>query len=192
MSGRAPVGPVSGAGAAYRERTAPAEGAAASPLAGQETAMTLLRTQLGNTLRGHRLRQRRTLRDVSGAARVSLGYLSEVERGQKEASSELLASICDALDVELADLLAEVSLEMRLAEPTRRPVRPVALAGVGAGGGARPGTPDDDPAAAAVADEPAEQGAAEVPVAEPALALVGGGQPTRAAVRPAGAVCLAA
>ena len=75
--------------------------------------MTLLRTQLGNTLRGHRLRQRRTLRDVSGAARVSLGYLSEVERGQKEASSELLASICDALDVELADLLAEVSLELR-------------------------------------------------------------------------------
>ena len=79
--------------------------------------MTLLRTQLGNTLRGHRLRQRRTLRDVSGAARVSLGYLSEVERGQKEASSELLASICDALDVELADLLAEVSLELRGAGP---------------------------------------------------------------------------
>ena len=77
--------------------------------------MTLLRTQLGNTLRGHRLRQRRTLRDVSGAARVSLGYLSEVERGQKEASSELLASICDALELELADLLAEVSLELRVA-----------------------------------------------------------------------------
>ena len=71
--------------------------------------MTLLRTQLGNSLRSHRLRQRRTLRDVSGAARVSLGYLSEVERGQKEASSELLASICDALELELADLLAEVS-----------------------------------------------------------------------------------
>ena len=61
--------------------------------------MTLLRTQLGNSLRSHRLRQRRTLRDVSGAARVSLGYLSEVERGQKEASSELLASICDALEL---------------------------------------------------------------------------------------------
>src|SRR6185503_16316029 len=75
--------------------------------------MTLLRTQLGNTLRGHRLRQRRTLRDVSGKARVSLGYLSEVERGQKEASSELLASICDALEVELADLLAEVSVQLR-------------------------------------------------------------------------------
>jgi transcriptional regulator with XRE-family HTH domain len=146
--------------------------------------MTLLRTQLGNTLRGHRLRQRRTLRDVSGAARVSLGYLSEVERGQKEASSELLASICDALDVELADLLAEVSLEMRLAEPSRRTVRPVALAGVGAG--PRPGAPDDDPAAAAV-DEGADPGAAaaETPVAEPALALVGGGQPARATARPA-------
>src|SRR3569833_3212933 len=75
--------------------------------------MTLLRTQLGSTLRDHRLSQRRTLRDVSGAARVSLGYLSEVERGQKEASSELLASICDALEVELADLLAEVSLQLR-------------------------------------------------------------------------------
>jgi transcriptional regulator with XRE-family HTH domain len=150
--------------------------------------MTLLRTQLGNTLRGHRLRQRRTLRDVSGAARVSLGYLSEVERGQKEASSELLASICDALDLELADLLAEVSLEMRLAEPSRRPVRPMALTGAGA----RPGTPDDDPAASGV-DEAAEQGpAVEAPVAEPALALVGAGQPARAAGRPAGAVCLAA
>src|SRR3712207_3908277 len=100
-------------GAAYRERTAPPRGAAASAQAGQETAMTLLRTQLGNTLRGHRLRQHRTLRDVSGAARVSLGYLSEVERGQKEASSELLASICDALEVELADLLAEVSQSLR-------------------------------------------------------------------------------
>src|SRR3954451_20986403 len=98
--------------------------------------MTLLRTQLGNTLRGHRLRQRRTLRDVSGAARVSLGYLSEVERGQKEASSELLASICDALDLELADLLAEVSLEMRLADADRRPGRPVppAQAAGGTGG----------------------------------------------------------
>jgi transcriptional regulator with XRE-family HTH domain len=149
--------------------------------------MTLLRTQLGNTLRGHRLRQRRTLRDVSGVARVSLGYLSEVERGQKEASSELLASICDALDVELADLLAEVSLEMRLAEPARRPV----LAGVGAG--SRPRTPDDDPAAAA-AEEPSEAGvpAAEAPLTEPALALVGGGQPARAAGRLTGAVSLAA
>jgi transcriptional regulator with XRE-family HTH domain len=98
--------------------------------------MTLLRTQLGNTLRGHRQRQRRTLRDVSGRARVSLGYLSEVERGQKEASSELLASICDALDLELADLLAEVSLELRGAR-AGQPVGEPALALVGIT--ARPG-----------------------------------------------------
>src|ERR687894_3229161 len=123
--------------------------------------MTLLRTQLGNTLRGHRLRQRRTLRDVSGAARVSLGYLSEVERGQKEASSELLASICDALDVELADLLAEVSTELR--GPDGR-VRPLAPAGAPAA--------EVTPAAATTAET--------TPVAEPepALALVGA---TRAA-----------
>jgi transcriptional regulator with XRE-family HTH domain len=160
---------------AYRERTAP-PGAAASPQAGQETAMTLLRTQLGNTLRGHRLRQRRTLRDVSGRARVSLGYLSEVERGQKEASSELLASICDALDVELADLLAEVSQELRSTGTGARPaaVRPVAA-----------DEPADQPAAAQ--PEPAAPAAA----AEPALALVGAGQPARAAVR-RGAVSLAA
>ena len=78
--------------------------------------MTLLRTQLGNTLRGHRLRQRRTLRDVSGAARVSLGYLSEVERGQKEASSELLASICSALDLPLSVVLTVVSEKMAMYE----------------------------------------------------------------------------
>src|SRR5947207_12548112 len=74
----------------------------------------LLREAIGDRLRHARTNQRRTLRDISGVARVSLGYLSEVERGQKEASSELLASICDALDLELADLLAEVSLELRV------------------------------------------------------------------------------
>lgn len=72
-----------------------------------------MRTALGRRLRSHRERQRRTLRDVSGSARVSLGYLSEIERGQKEASSELLSSICDALDLELADLLSETSDDLR-------------------------------------------------------------------------------
>ncbi len=85
--------------------------------------MTLLRTQLGTTLRGHRLRQRRTLRDVSGAARVSLGYLSEVERGQKEASSELLASICRALGVRLSDVLRDVSESLSALETEPAPVR---------------------------------------------------------------------
>ncbi|WP_456580028.1 helix-turn-helix domain-containing protein [Blastococcus sp. SYSU DS0510] len=119
--------------------------------------MTLLRTQLGNTLRGHRLRQHRTLRDVSGAARVSLGYLSEVERGQKEASSELLASICDALEVELADLLAEVSLELR---------------GAAAGADVRPlvGSGEAVPSETVAAPQPSDA------ATEPALALVGAGE----------------
>ena len=77
----------------------------------------LLRDALGETLRGARTQQNRTLRDVSTAANVSLGYLSEVERGRKEASSELLASICDALDVELSDLLDSVSRTMRTDAP---------------------------------------------------------------------------
>src|SRR3978361_2368718 len=71
--------------------------------------MAVLRQVVGETLRGMRLRQRRTLREVSSSARVSLGYLSEVERGQKEPSSELLAAICGALDVELSELFREVT-----------------------------------------------------------------------------------
>ena len=78
--------------------------------------MPVLRQVVGETLRGLRLRQRRTLREVSASARVSLGYLSEVERGQKEPSSELLAAICGALDVELSDLFAEVSQTLRREE----------------------------------------------------------------------------
>jgi transcriptional regulator with XRE-family HTH domain len=73
----------------------------------------LLRNALGETLRDARTRQNRTLRDVSTAANVSLGYLSEVERGRKEASSELLASICEALDLRLSDVLDTVSSNLR-------------------------------------------------------------------------------
>ncbi|NSC24244.1 helix-turn-helix transcriptional regulator [Streptomyces albus subsp. chlorinus] len=78
--------------------------------------MILLRRLLGDVLRRQRQRQGRTLREVSSSARVSLGYLSEVERGQKEASSELLSSICDALDVRMSELMREVSDELALAE----------------------------------------------------------------------------
>jgi transcriptional regulator with XRE-family HTH domain len=85
--------------------------------------MATIRTAVGETLRAARLRQRRTLREVSSRARVSLGYLSEIERGQKEASSELLAAICDALDLRLSDVFAQVSdrlrREERLAERAR-------------------------------------------------------------------------
>lgn len=69
----------------------------------------LMREAIGSTLRRARTGRRRTLRDVSRRARVSLGYLSEVERGRKEASSELLAAICDALDIPLSDLLSEAA-----------------------------------------------------------------------------------
>jgi transcriptional regulator with XRE-family HTH domain len=69
----------------------------------------LLREAVGERLRLARTAQSRTLRDVSRAARVSLGYLSEVERGRKEASSELLASICGALDLPLPELLVTVA-----------------------------------------------------------------------------------
>ena len=71
--------------------------------------MALLRREIGDVLRAARQQQGRTLREVSGAARVSLGYLSEVERGQKEASSELLSSICEALEVPMSTVLREVS-----------------------------------------------------------------------------------
>ncbi|MDQ1738658.1 MAG: hypothetical protein QOE53_310 [Pseudonocardiales bacterium] len=78
--------------------------------------MIVLRRHLGDELRRTRLLQGRTLREVSGTARVSLGYLSEVERGQKEPSSELLGSICTALDVPLSQFLRAVSDDIALAE----------------------------------------------------------------------------
>ncbi len=84
--------------------------------------MVLLRHLLGDVLRRLRLRQGRTLREVSAAARVSLGYLSEVERGQKEASSELLAAICTALNTPLSHVLGEVSDSFALAELQNEPV----------------------------------------------------------------------
>jgi transcriptional regulator with XRE-family HTH domain len=78
--------------------------------------MVLLRKVIGDALRARRLGQRRTLREVSTAANVSLGYLSEIERGHKEASSELLASICDALGAPLSEMLGDVSATFALAE----------------------------------------------------------------------------
>jgi len=78
--------------------------------------MVLLRKVIGDALRARRLSQRRTLREVSTAANVSLGYLSEIERGHKEASSELLASICDALGAPLSEMLGDASATFALAE----------------------------------------------------------------------------
>jgi transcriptional regulator with XRE-family HTH domain len=82
----------------------------------KERKMVVLRHEIGDVLRDVRQRQGRTLREVSHSARVSLGYLSEVERGQKEASSELLSSICSALEVPLSHMLREVSDRLAVAE----------------------------------------------------------------------------
>ncbi|MEI6295734.1 MAG: helix-turn-helix transcriptional regulator [Actinomycetes bacterium] len=78
--------------------------------------MILLRSHIGSALRASRIAQGRTLRDVAKSARVSLGYLSEVERGQKEASSELLNSICNALQISLGEVLLIVSAQVRTHE----------------------------------------------------------------------------
>ncbi|MFI6045793.1 helix-turn-helix domain-containing protein [Nocardia sp. NPDC051321] len=119
--------------------------------------MTLLREAIGDSLRRARLAQSRTLREVSTSARVSLGYLSEVERGRKEASSELLAAICAALDVPLSRVLWDVSTIMAGADglPTRTPADAAAAP-----------LPVDAEQTAAAAAAPA----ADAPAAEPALA----------------------
>jgi transcriptional regulator with XRE-family HTH domain len=75
-----------------------------------------LRQALGEALRRRRQAQGRTLREVAAAAGVSLTYLSEVERGRKEASSEVLEAVCAALDLILADLLYEVAETLAAAE----------------------------------------------------------------------------
>lgn len=89
----------------------------------------LLREAIGGSLRRARTDRRRTLRDVAGRARVSLGYLSEVERGRKEASSELLAAICAALEFPLSELLTEVADTMRPVAELPELVRPLAPVG---------------------------------------------------------------
>lgn len=97
----------------------------------------LLRRVIGDALRSRRQGQHRTLREISTAANVSLGYLSEIERGQKEASSELLAAICEALGSQLSEVLREASDSLARAEP--RAEHPDVLAGaVLAGAGSVP------------------------------------------------------
>ncbi|HXY67012.1 MAG TPA: transcriptional regulator ClgR [Mycobacterium sp.] len=90
---------------------------------------SLLREVLGDVLRRARTKQGRTLREVSDAARVSLGYLSEVERGRKEASSELLSAICDALDVPLSQLLVVAGEQLASRE---HPVSPASATNIDA------------------------------------------------------------
>jgi transcriptional regulator with XRE-family HTH domain len=78
--------------------------------------MVVFRRLLGDVLRTRRVEQGRSLRDLCAEASVSLGYMSEIERGHKEASSELLASICAALDAPLSEILSEVADAVALEE----------------------------------------------------------------------------
>lgn len=84
--------------------------------------MVLFRRVLGDVLRAERMQRGMTLREVSAEARVSLGYISEIERGHKEASSELLASLCSALEVPLSDVLREVTHAVAVEEAAMAPV----------------------------------------------------------------------
>lgn len=146
--------------------------------------MVLLRHLLGDALRRLRLRQGRTLREVSASARVSLGYLSEVERGQKEASSELLAAICSALGAPLSQVLREVSDNFALAELQSEPVfahviePPIEVSGVGHGPAVRPdGESGEELPVAPVATDRADRPAAQrVPAAAGSRLPAGAGQ----------------
>ena len=86
----------------------------------QQGPSPLLRTIVGGVLRRTRLSQRRTLADVAASARISMQYLSELERGRKEASSEILAALCAALQIDLSELLAAVGHDL-LDQRRRRP-----------------------------------------------------------------------
>ena len=78
--------------------------------------MVLIRQEIGDVLRDFRLQKGRTLRQVASKASVALGYLSEVERGQKEASSEILASVADALDTPISVIMREVGDRLAISE----------------------------------------------------------------------------
>jgi XRE family transcriptional regulator, stress-response regulator len=133
--------------------------------------MVLLRRVIGDALRARRQGQQRTLREVSSAANVSLGYLSEIERGQKEPSSELLAAICDALGARLSELLREVSDTVALAEQLPGVLVPVQ------------DEPEAAPVARAAVRKPANRPVRQVTSGGPVTVAVHQDSPLRATLR---------
>ena len=92
------------------------ESDASSTIGQKEGQMVLVRQEIGDVLRDFRLQKGRTLRQVASKASVALGYLSEVERGQKEASSEILASVADALETPISVIMREVGDRLAIVE----------------------------------------------------------------------------
>lgn len=131
--------------------------------------MALLRRVIGDALRARRQGQHRTLREISTAANVSLGYLSEIERGQKEASSELLAAICEALGSQLSEVLREASDSLARVERPDTVLADAVLADTVRPDAVRPDTVRP------------EAPLAEAPLAEAPLAAEGAEAPVRAA-----------
>ncbi|GAA1111297.1 helix-turn-helix domain-containing protein [Nocardiopsis composta] len=102
----------------------PGEAPRPAPLPEGQDDEPLMREAIGALLRRVRLEQGRTLREVADDAQVSLPYLSEIERGRKEPSSEVLAAIRRALGLRLIDLIGGLHLDLASAEAI--PARPVA------------------------------------------------------------------
>jgi transcriptional regulator with XRE-family HTH domain len=109
------------------EATKPAEvrgpTEAKRPAEPREAKEPLWRHLVGDVLRKERLAQERTLKDVADEARISMPYLSEVERGRKEASSEVLAAAAQALGLGLADVLGLAGGELARLRPVARPAK---------------------------------------------------------------------
>jgi transcriptional regulator with XRE-family HTH domain len=76
-----------------------------SPRVSDSEGPAKLRDVFGEVLRDERRAQERTLAEVAREAAVSLAYLSEIERGRKDVSSDVLAAVCDALELPLPTLL---------------------------------------------------------------------------------------
>jgi len=147
--------------------------------------MVLLRRVIGDALRARRQAQHRTLREVSTAANVSLGYLSEIERGQKEASSELLAAICEALGAALSEVLRDVSEKLATSEKVMVPVgarpasapavEPVAAPSVAPAAAPKPASePEPVPAAASAGPAGPEARMAAPPTATASIVALAG------------------
>ncbi|WSU95161.1 helix-turn-helix transcriptional regulator [Streptomyces sp. NBC_01023] len=128
---------------------------------------------MGDVLRRERLAQERTLKDVADAARISMPYLSELERGRKEASSEVLAAAARALGLGLADLLALGQRELaRLTRPRSAGPRPAPATTARGLDSGRPSAPADENGAAVSVAEPGVRRTAVSRVVSPATSPV--------------------